>query len=324
MIGNQHHSSKDKVIVSGSLAYDRIMTFDDQFKNHILPEKIHILNVSFTVNDLRESFGGTAGNIAFNLSLLDVPTLIIGSAGHDFARYRKWLDRTGLIDTSHISIIEDQFTATATIITDQDDNQISGFHRGAMAIPAFIPEENIRKSARLAVVSPGNIEEMNLLIAAYKKYSIPYIFDPGQTIPALSKEQLIDSIDGSEIFISNDYELQLVKEKTRLTTAEIQKKTGTLVTTLGAAGSVMSRADSQSIQIPSLPVPKVIDPTGAGDAYRAGFISGYIENQSLTNCGLMGTCAASFAIEKKGCQGHSYQPSEFKQRLSTLKNHTIL
>lgn len=304
-----------KIFVSGSLAYDHIMDFPDYFKNHILPEKIHLINVSFTIRDLKENFGGTAGNIAYNLSLLEEYPVILATAGNDFAKYQDWLAKRN-IDISKIKIIQETQTAAAYIMTDQADNQITAFHPGAMRFSAGIDEKIFSGEMpenNLAIVAPGNTENMVELARVYQKIKLPYIFDPGQAIPALGAEQLIDCLTGSKMLVSNDYELQLILEKTGMTEQQLFDKTETVVTTLGEKGSLI-KTKGGIMEIKPAKPKNSSDPTGAGDAYRAGFIKGLASGYSLEKCGRLASVVSVYTVEKYGTQTHQFNWRELQKR----------
>jgi adenosine kinase len=301
-----------QIFISGSLAYDRIMDFSGKFSDHILPDKIHILNVSFIVNGLSERFGGTAGNIAYNLGLLDESPVIVAAAGKDFDRYASWLKENGL-SADGIRIIPEEFTAGAYITTDMSDNQITGFNPGAMGHPSRYGFEEVEKDEALAIISPGCIEDMNTYSREFKTLGIPYIFDPGQSIPALSGEEITDMITGARMLISNDYELELIQQKTGLDPAGILKRTPVLVTTQGDKGSRVSTSDGED-QVPVVPADQVVDPTGAGDAYRAGLIKGMVTGKPLGESARMGAVCASFAVARRGTQEHSFTREAFRKR----------
>ena len=305
------------ILVSGSLAYDRIMDFKGRFSDHILPEKIHVLNVSFTVDSLKENFGGTAGNIAYNLSLLGEKPLILATIGRDYHRYFDWLSQNK-ISHDAIKIIEKELTAGAYITTDQADNQITGFNPGAMKHPAPFDFSAISPKGTFAIVAPGNLEDMMKYAAAYKAWEIDYIFDPGQSLPMWDKAELIKCIDGSNILISNDYELELIVSKTGLDKKNLLQRTGAIITTLGEFGSRIS-AGRAEIEIPAAKPNEVKDPTGAGDAYRAGLIKGLVQNLDIKASAEMGTVCASYAVECYGTQEHHFSLAEFEKRLAAYR-----
>lgn len=301
------------IIVSGSLAYDRIMDFPDYFSDHILPEKLHVLNISFTVNGMVERLGGTAGNIAYALSLLGEKPIILATVGHDYHRYFESLAKKNIASDS-IKIIEEEFTASAYITTDRADNQITGFNPGAMKYPSCFDFDRVNPQESIVIIAPGNLEDMIDYPRSCKSRGIDYIFDPGQSLPMWNAQELIRSIDGSRILISNDYELELVISKTGLNRKKLLKKTRTIITTLGEMGSRVCTPDRE-IDIPAAKAKEVLDPTGAGDAYRAGLIKGLTEGRGIEQCAVMGSVCASFAVECYGTQEYHFSLQEFRERL---------
>ena len=324
-----------KILVSGSLVYDRIMDFPGEFKDHILPDKIHILNVSFTINKLRESFGGTAGNIAYNLSLLGEKPIILGMGGMDFFKYEKWL-RGRKIDISKIKKSKKDLTAGAYIITDQADNQITGFYPGPKDVDICreavnlinppiplskggIKENGLLKSSitrnnllregirdyGLAIVSPDLVARMLEYVKIFKQYNFPYIFDPGQQITSFSKKELGWAIAGSRVLIGNDYEIQLVLKRLVINLARLEKMTEILVITKGDKGSEIHN-EGKIIKIPPAKPKNTSDPTGAGDAYRAGLIKGLAEGWPLEKTGRLAGLVAVYTVEKYGTQTHKF------------------
>ncbi len=312
-----------KILVTGSIAYDRIMNFPGFFKNVILPEKIHILNVSFLVKGLKESFGGTAGNIAYNLSLLGLrPSLLANVGAKDFLPYQKWLLKNK-IDTSKVKILPNQQTASAYIITDQADNQIAGFFPGAMLKPVVANSkwQIANGKYQLAVVSAQNPTDMVKLPTIFKFRKIPYIFDPGQQTTSLSSLQLKQAIVGSKVLIGNDYEISLIINKTGWAAKKLLTKTEILVTTLGAKGSVIqyrdpsvAKGDLRMTRIPPAKPKNSSDPTGAGDAYRAGLIYGLVNGWPLAKAGRLAGLVAVYTVERYGTQTHRFVWSELKKR----------
>lgn len=306
-----------KFFVSGSLAFDRIMNFPGYFKDNILPDKIHNLNVSFNIDELRENFGGTAGNIAYNLSLLNLPPTILATAGKDFEKYKKYLLEKK-INLDGVKIIENEFTASAYIITDKADNQITGFHMGAMK---FDSDYNI-KQGDILLISPGNIHDMLRYQDQAQSLKIPYIFDPGQSLPFFQIEELRALINGAKILISNDYELELIKKKTGFSMNQLLELVEIVVTTIGEKGSIIT-TKKEKMQISAVKTKKVLDPTGAGDAYRAGFIYGLVYNKDLKTCGELGALSAVYAVEHYGTQNHYYSLREFKNRFNYNYHYEI-
>ena len=302
------------IVVSGSLAYDRIMDFPGHFADHILPEKIHVLNVCFQVNGLRERFGGTAGNIAYALTLMGEKPVISATIGHDYQRYFEWLAKNG-ISTEHIKIIEDEFTAGAYITTDRADNQITGFNPGAMKYSSSFDFGKLHPKEAIAIIAPGNLEDMVNYPRACKARGIDYLFDPGQSLPMWNAQELVQTIEGCRILISNDYELDLIMSKTGLNRKALLGRAGVIITTLGELGSQVSTAD-RGILIPAVKPKKVVDPTGAGDSYRGGLISGLVRGKDIEQCARMGSVCASFAVECHGTQDYRFSPEEFNERLN--------
>lgn len=305
-----------KIFVSGSLAYDRIMDFPEKFSDHILPDKIHILNVCFMVNGINEQFGGTAGNIAYNLRLLGELPVILACAGKDFDSYARWLQDLGL-SMEGIRRIEEEFTAGAYITTDKADNQITGFNPGAMRYPSHYEVDGCDPADTLAIVSPGNLDDMMAYSRSYKEKHLPYIFDPGQSIPALAADSLAEMLDGSKLFISNDYELEMVMRAIGKKKTELLDLTDTIITTLGDRGSIVLRREGE-IQINAAQARKVLDPTGAGDAFRAGLIKGLVIGKSLEEACYMGAACASFSVECRGTQCHKFSMQEFWTRYDSM------
>ena len=302
------------IIVYGSLAYDRIMDFPGYFSDHILPEKVHILNVSFQVNGLKEKFGGTAGNIGYALALMGEHPVISATIGSDYHRYFSWLEQNG-ISTGGIKIIENEFTAGAYITTDLADNQITGFNPGAMKYSSCLDFDKINPENTIIIISPGNPDDM----VNYPRYctarGIPYIFDPGQSLPMLDAGDLLRAIEGCRILISNDYELDLIMSKTKSTKEALLKLANTIIVTRGELGSLVSTQEGDT-GIPAVQSEKVVDPTGAGDAYRGGLLSGLVRGKNIEYCAMMGSACASFAVECYGTQDYKFGSGEFNARLN--------
>lgn len=294
------------ILITGSIAYDRIMNFSGYFKNEILPDKIHILNVSFFIEKMQESFGGTAGNIAYNLSLLKIKPLVWGNVGKDFSVYEQWMKKNN-INISLVKKIKESQTASAYIITDKADNQIAGFFPGAMSAPLIVKgkRQKAKWSYKLAIVSPQNPVDMVALPKLFKQKNIPYIFDPGQQVASLTSVDLKKSIAGSVVTIGNDYEISLIKKKTGFTEKQLLAKTQTLITTMGEKGSVIM-VNNKKIKVPAVKVKKVIDPTGAGDAYRAGIIYGMLNQLPWKEAGDIAAKISAAAVQKQGTQNHIF------------------
>jgi adenosine kinase len=302
------------IIVSGSLAYDRIMDFPGHFSDHILPEKIHALNVCFQVDGMREKCGGTAGNIAYALSLMGERPGISATIGRDYHQYFKWLTKNG-ISNETIKIIDDEFTASAYITTDKADNQITGFNPGAMKYSSSLDFDRLHPKETLMIISPGNLEDMVNYPRFCKARGIDYIFDPGQSLPMLDAEDLIQTIEGCLILISNDYELDLIMSKTGLSKETLRRRARTIIVTLGELGSKVFTQGGE-ISVSAVKPMKVEDPTGAGDSYRGGLISGLIRGKDIEHCARMGSVCASFAVECYGTQEYTFSLEEFNERLN--------
>jgi len=302
------------IIVSGSLAYDRIMDFPGHFSDHILPEKIHVLNVCFQVDGMKEKFGGTAGNISYALTLMGERPGISATIGRDYHRYFEWLAKNG-ISNETIKIVEDEFTASAYITTDKADNQITGFNPGAMKYSSSLDFDRLDPKETLMIISPGNLEDMVNYPRLCKARGIDYIFDPGQSLPMLDAKDLIQAIEGCRILISNDYELDLIMSKTGLSKETLRRRARTIIVTLGELGSKIFAPDGEIIVSAVKPM-RVEDPTGAGDSYRGGLISGLIQGKDIEECARMGSVCASFAVECYGTQEYRFSPEEFNERLN--------
>jgi adenosine kinase len=293
-----------QTLICGSLAYDTIMVFQDQFKNHILPDQIHKLSVAFYVPDMRREFGGTAGNIAYNLQLLEGEPLIMATVGDDFAPYAKWIDENKLV-SKHIKPIPNSFTAQAFITTDIDDNQITAFHPGAM-IESHQNSVKDAKNISLAIIAPDGRDGMFQHAQECADAKIPFMFDPGQGLPMFNGEELMHFIEMATYLAVNDYEAQVLQDKTGLTLEQLAEKVNALIVTLGAEGSHIY-ADSQRYTIPSVKADKVIDPTGCGDAYRAGLLYGIVRKWDWPTCGRLASTMGAIKIASRGGQNH--QPS---------------
>lgn len=302
----------DQILVTGSLAFDYIMDFPGNFTEHINPELAHKINVSFLINKLKKSFGGTAGNISYTFSLLKTKSTILGAVGEDFAPYKDFLSQQG-INTSYLKTIPNEFTSQAYVMTDKKDDQISAFYPGAMNQNHTLSIEKINPKPDFVLITPCGIEAFVSYVNECKKLNIPYMYDPSQQITGLSNSQLLDGINGASIFINNDYEYETIKKRLNLSDIDILEKVDIIVVTKGKEGSLI-KTKKETTNIKPAKVKEVLDPTGAGDAYRSGFMAGYSRNLDLTTCGQMGSIAASFAIERYGTQEHSFTIEQFKKR----------
>ncbi len=302
-----------QIIVSGSLAYDRIMNFSDRFSDHILPDKIHNLNVCFQVNGVTENYGGTAGNIAYALKLMGENPIISATIGNDHHKYFEWFAKNG-ISYDGITVIAEELTAGAYITTDMANNQITGFNPGAMKFSSGLDIEALDPEKTLLLVSPGNLADMVNYPQLCKKTGIEYIFDPGQALPMLQAEDLIEVITDCNLLIVNDYEFNLIQDKTGLTNNELLALAKTTIITLGGAGSLIHGANG-TISIPAFKAKQVVDPTGAGDAYRGGLLSGLVNGYDIQTSALRGSACASFAVECNGTQVYSFTALELADRM---------
>jgi adenosine kinase len=288
------------ILVSGSVAFDHIMVFPDRFVNHILPDKVHALNVAFNITSLKTHFGGVAANIAYHLRLLGADPLILASVGSDFDGYAAWLDSNG-IRRDGIHVCDDVRTPQGFVTTDLDDCQIWAFYEGAMARAHEARVENVHEDLELAIVSANGKQAMLEHARALKARGVPTYIDPSHGLPILSRDELVELIDGAAGYFANDYEWSLTLQQTGLTEAEIAARCGVIVITRGPDGSEI-RANGETLPIPPVSVAQVVDPTGCGDAYRAGFLFGLSRGQPLDVAGRMGSLFGACQVEVPGTQ----------------------
>jgi adenosine kinase len=306
-------------VICGSLAYDTIMVFQDQFKNHILPDQVHILNVSFLVPRMRREFGGCAGNIAYNLKLLGGDPLPVAAVGQDFGPYREHLERNG-IRMDCIRIFEDQFTPQCFITTDLDNNQITAFHPGAMQqshLNKVATAKAKEKEIAIGIVAPDGRDGMIQHAEGFAAAGVPFIFDPGQALPLFDAKDLARFVEQATWVAANDYEWQLIQQKTGWTVSDVLQRVEALIVTRGADGSVI-HTKGGPIEIPCAPTGVVVDPTGCGDAYRAGLIHGLLNGLDWPTTGRIASLMGAIKIESLGTQNHTFTPAEFKQRLTAF------
>jgi len=298
-------------LICGSFAYDTIMVFQDHFKNHILPDKVHILNVAFHVPELRREFGGCAANIAYNLKLLGGRPLPMGTVGKDFTPYAEWLDMHA-IPRNHIKQIDSTYTAQAFITTDQDDNQITAFHPGAMD---FAHEVTVDEAdgVTIGMVSPDGRQGMIDHAEQFVEAGIPFIFDPGQAMPLFSGDDFRQFIEQATWVCVNDYESQLLQDRTGWSPHEIAGKVDALIVTLGGKGSHVYHSNKR-IDIPPAPVSAIVDPTGCGDAFRGGLLYGLMNGLDWEKTGRIGALMGAIKIEQHGTQNHTFTADEFRER----------
>lgn len=300
------------VLICGSMAYDHIMVFPDEFKNHILPEKVHMLNVSFLVPEMRREFGGCAGNIAYNMNLLEPGLgLPMATVGKDFEPYQAWMDENK-VGRCFIKVIDEEFTAQAFITTDLTDNQITAFHPGAMN-ESHQNKISEAEGTKLGIISPDGRDGMMQHATQFAEAGIPFIFDPGQGMPMFNGDELVDFIEKATWLTVNDYEWQLMQERTSLNEQQISERLQALIITRGGEGSVIHAA-GKTYDIPSASPESISDPTGCGDAYRAGLLYGLTHEMDWEITGRIASLMGAIKIEQHGTQNHSFTLDEFKER----------
>ncbi len=298
-------------LICGSFAYDTIMVFHDRFKNHILSEQVHILNVSFLVPDLRREYGGCAGNIAYNLSLLGGDGLPMGTVGSDFAPYAEWMDRNG-IRRDHLRVIDDAYTAQAYITTDQDDNQITAFHPGAMNFSHHNRVTDV-DGIGIGMVSPDGRQGMIEHAEQFAAAGIPFVFDPGQGMPMFDGDELLRFAEQATWMAFNDYEMRLMIERTGRSLEQLAGMVEAIVVTRGGEGSTIHVGDRR-IDIPAAPIEAAVDPTGCGDAYRAGLLYGLMNDMDWETTGRIAALMGAIKIEHAGTQNHRFDREAFMAR----------
>ena len=299
-----------RTLICGSIAYDTIMVFQDHFKHHILPEKIHVLNVAFLVPEMRREFGGCAANIAYNLRMLGEDPLIMATVGNDFQPYAYRCEKVGF-DRTHIRQIEDTFTAQAFITTDLDDNQITAFHPGAMN---FSHHNSVKdaKNVGLGIVAPDGRDGMIAHAREFHECGIPFIFDPGQGLPMFSGDELVDFISKADYVTVNDYEGELLLERTGYSLGKLASFVKALIITKGAQGSVIY-AGGHQIEIPCVQPKAIVDPTGCGDAYRAGLLYGIAHGLDWYTTGKLASLLGAIKIAYRGGQNHEFDRNTIDQ-----------
>jgi adenosine kinase len=303
-----------RIAVTGSLAYDYIMNFPGYFTDHMLMEKAHVLSVSFLVDSMKRLRGGVAGNIAYTLALLGDQPLIVATVGQDFSEYNGWLARHG-VDTSGLTVIDDEFTSSCFINTDQANNQIVAFYPGAMSQAREISLLDHQLTASdLVVISPTDPQAMERYVLECQQQGIPYLFDPGKQTPRLEREHLELGLKGARVLVSNDYEFAMMARKLEVTEQELIASVPLTVVTRGEQGALIYSEGALIDEIPVAPVHAVVDPTGAGDAFLGGLVYGLARELPLAVSGRIASLAASFCIEHRGCQEHSFSTSGFAKR----------
>jgi adenosine kinase len=299
------------IIVTGSIAYDYLMSFPGKFTEHFLPEHMNRVSLSFLVDTMDKRRGGCAPNIAYTLSLLGQRPRLLATAGQDFGEYRQWLEAAG-IDTSLVKVVEGKFTASFFCSTDQESNQIASFYTGAMADAAQLSFRTA-PDARLAIIAPNDPGAMVQYAEECRTLEIPFIWDPGQQCARMSGDELAEGIGGAAVVICNDYEFELIRQKTGLGETEILERAGVLVITRGETGcTILEQAGTTDVA--AVPPHRIVDPTGVGDAFRGGFMKGMAEKAPYEVCARLGSVAATYALEHLGGLSHAYSWQEFRSR----------
>lgn len=298
-----------QIAVTGSIAFDYLMSFPGKFSEHILPDQLHNISLSFLVESMSKRRGGTGANIAFTLGLLGGQPLLMSTAGEDFGSYRTWLDAHG-VDTSATLTIADEHCASFFVNTDTDQNQIASFYTGAMAYAGKLSFAKDAPTADLAIISPNDPGAMQKYVREAKANGLNYIYDPSQQTIWLSGDDLREGLDGCYMLTINEYELGMIKEKTGLSETQIRDKCHALLVTHGKSGSKLYVED-ELYEIPIVPLRRMVEPTGAGDAYRAGLMRGIQLGLPWGVCGRMGALASAYVLEELGTQMHAYTTAEF-------------
>jgi len=304
-----------KALVCGSMAYDTIMVFEDEFKNHILPDQVHILNVCFFTPSMRREFGGCAGNIAYNLKLLGGDPVILATVGDDFDSYKYQLQKNDLSD-AYVKHIKGTFTAQAFITTDKENNQITAFHPGAMNHAHENDFASAVKDVKLGIVAPDGKQAMHDHASNFAKAGVPFIFDPGQGLPMFSGDELKVFIEQAQYVIVNDYESKMLQERTGLNESEIASQLEAYIVTLGGEGSVIYHQNNVE-KIKPASISEAVDPTGCGDAFRGGLLYGMLNSLSWQECGQIASLCGAIKIEQGGTQNHKFTFDEFAARYET-------
>lgn len=302
-----------EIVLTGSIAFDYLMKFPGYFKDHILPDQLECLSLSFLVESMVREPGGIAPNIAYTLALLGEHPRLFATAGEDFAEYRREMESFG-VDTSGIQLIKGEFTASFFANTDRANAQIASFYPGAMAAAADLSLEDLEgEQPELVLISPNDPRAMVRYVSECKKLNIPYIYDPSQQIPRLTDDEIKEGINGALALFVNEYESKMIQKRTGLTMEDINKQTQFTVVTLGEDGSIIYRQE-QETRVPVVSPQQIADPTGVGDAFRGGFLSGYAHRWDLEVCAQMGSVAAAYCLEQDGPRGHAFTPQELVER----------
>ena len=300
------------ILVSGSMAYDSIMDFPDSFKNHILPDQIHILNVCFVVDKMRKNFGGCAGNIAYTMKMLGADPIILAPLGSDGNDYKKFLESKGVL-TKYIPLSSTKLTSSASITTDVDHNQVIAYYSGAGDEAIDMSVENVSEPIEIALITPTAKQAMIKHANECAEKNIPFVFDPSHQLTAFGDEELRNMIQKAKFYVANDYEMKLTEQKTGWSSEEILNHVEFVIVTLGEKGSFI-RSKNELFEIAPCHAFVVADPTGAGDSYRAGFFTAYVRGMDLETCGRVGSVAATYTVEQYGTQNHVFTLPEFCER----------
>jgi adenosine kinase len=301
------------IIITGSIAYDYLMSFPGKFTEHFLPEHMQRVSLSFLVDTMDKRRGGCAPNIAYTLALLGQRPRLMGTAGQDFGEYKQWLEAAG-VDTSLVKVVEGKFTASFFCSTDTESNQIASFYTGAMAHAAELSFRTAPE-ARLAIISPNDPAAMVQYAEECRTLDIDFIWDPGQQCARMSGDELAEGIDGAAVVICNDYEFELIRQKTGLGESDVLARARALVVTKGEHGcTVHPGAGQPSVDVPAVTPHRIVDPTGVGDAFRGGLLKGMADKAPLDVCARLGSVAATYALEHLGGQSHAYSWQEFRTR----------
>jgi adenosine kinase len=304
------------ILCTGSVAYDYLMSFPGYFRDHIIPEKLETISLSFLVDSMVRQRGGVAPNIAYTLALLGEKPRLLATVGEDFEEYRTWLEEHG-VDTSFVKVIPGKYTASFFANTDKSNAQIASFYTGAMANASELCIRDANKDdITLVVISPNDPEAMAQYAAECRKYKIPYLYDPSQQIIRLDKDTLRAGVEGADSLFCNEYEFELLQNTTELKAGEIRDRVRFMVITQGKEGALVY-AEGKKFTIPVFPESQILDPTGVGDAFRGGFLRGFGLKLDWQTCGQMGSLAATYCLERRGTQNHTYTPAEFVERYRT-------
>ena len=304
------------ILVAGSVSFDHIMDFPGKFQDHILPEKIHIINLSFQVDTLKKERGGTGANICYSLSLFKERPKLLATVGEDFAKFRYHLEKCG-VDTKLTRAVPFEFTSSFYVMTDKEDNQIGSFYQGAMKHAAELSIKDAKpQKSDFIVIAPTEVTAMVKYAGECKEMGLRYMFDPGMQLPRFTDNEFSESFSGSENLIGNDYEVAVIRKRLNKNNGDLLQDVKLLITTMGGRGSVIERLENGKHEFLEIPgaQKEIVDPTGAGDAFRAGFLVGYLKNLPLSVCGKIGNLTAAYAIEKYGTTNHRFSISDFKKR----------